>query len=98
MALIPMEYGGGEIQVLTGTTPSTEGNELVLNFPTGFTYNNTNIIGLQFLDGTTWRGLGSISNTYPASVTASVQTGGIVVIPRIGGACSKSVKVTIYHD
>lgn len=83
--------------VLTGTTGSTVGSVLELNYPTGYTYSNSVVIGLQFYASNVWRTFGALNADTPCVITATMESTKILVVLRTLAGALCPVKVVLFR-
>lgn len=99
MGMIPMDFDSGfesRFAEVTGTAATT-GNQVAFSYPTGFTYSNCILIGLQYLDGSSWRTLGALNASVPCALTAVLNSDKIYVNTRDGAASGASLKLALYR-
>ena len=86
------------MQALTGTTGAV-GAGVSLAYPSGFTMNNSVIIGLQFKNPSEnlWRTMGMVNENIACAISAIMTPTEILVVPRNSMAENSQFKVSLYR-
>lgn len=87
-----------KIAVITGTSGASISDSVLLNYPSGFSRDNSVLIGLQYYDQNIWRTLGALNVSVPCVITATLQETGINVVVRASAGTGKNVKITLYRQ
>lgn len=82
------------IQRVTGTTPSTQ-TDLLLSYPSGFTSENSTIVGVEIFHNYIWRNMTYMLTSQDYNCAVSLRPAGINVYPIGTNTFSKSIRIIL---
>lgn len=82
------------IQRVTGTTPSTQ-TDLLLSYPSGFTSENSTIVGVEISHNNIWRNITYMVVSQDYNCAVSLRPAGINVYPIGTNTFSKSIRIIL---